>query len=284
MPALLPCLRLLRAGTLFSPAADVVAGLCLAGVALDLRALPLVLASVCLYAGGMVLNDFADRAVDAVVRPERPLPRRQILPRTALLLGLSLLAGGVLLSPWWPYHLGMAALILAYDFGIKQNALVGALLMGTLRGLNLCTGALLAAWTPELRATMLAAAAAYAVYIVAVTLLGIMEDQDGVRPRAVVAIQAAPMLATLAALYSVQGGPWPAPALALLPILALAWRNRRIEVWDRAAIRGAMTWLLLGTMLYTALLCVATARFVEAAGIALCIVPARLIARRIALT
>jgi len=65
---LLPYLRLIRAGTLFSPAADVVAGLCLAGGVWTVDAIRAALASVAIYGAGMVLNDHADRARDAVVR------------------------------------------------------------------------------------------------------------------------------------------------------------------------------------------------------------------------
>lgn len=284
MSVLLPYLRLLRVGTLFSPGADVIAGICLGGAPLDWRAAPAVLASVLLYAAGMVLNDFADRRVDAVVRPERPLPRGQIAPRTALLLGLCLLFGGLLLSPWWPYHVGMAMLVLLYDFGAKRHLLVGALLMGSLRALNLGAGVLVGGWRPELRTPVLGAALAYAVYIVAVTLLGVLEDDRHVRPRVVVSLQAAPPLAALAALFTVQQSAWPAPTLALLPIAALMVRNRAVRTWDQHAIRGSMTLLLLGTMLYTALLCLAAGRPWAATAVALCVVPARWISRRIALT
>lgn len=280
----LPYLRLLRVGTLFSPAADVLAGLCLVGAPLAPPALPCIAAGVCVYAGGMVLNDYADRSEDAVVRPERPLPRGEVRPGTALGLGLLLLLAAIALSPWPPYHAGMALLVLVYDFGGKRLLLPGALLMGSLRGLNLASGALLVAWTPALWTPLLAAAAAYAIYIVAVTLLGVLEDRAEASARAVVALQTAPMLAALAGLYTVQQGPWPAPTVALLPIAALLLRNRAIRTWDRRAIRASMTWLLLGTMLYTALLCLAKARHAEALLIAACILPARWIARRIALT
>ena len=63
------------------------------------------------------------------------------------------------------------------------------------------------------------------------------------------ALQVAPPVAALAALIAVQGALWPAPALAMLPILAFSGRNKRVRDWDQAAIRGSMTWLLLGTML-----------------------------------
>jgi hypothetical protein len=82
----------------------------------------------------------------------------------------------------------------------------------------------------------------------------------------------------------VQGGLWPVPLVAALPVLWFARRNRQCTAWDRPAIRRSMTLLLLGTMLYTALLCAAAARWIEAAAIAACVPLARAIARRISLT
>ena len=54
--------------------------------------------------------------------------------------------------------------------------------------------------------------------------------------------------------------------------------------WDQTAIRGSMTWLLLGTMLYTGLLCMSAGRYAESVAVLLAVLPARWISRRIALT
>src|SRR5262245_31416334 len=108
--ALLPWLRLVRAGTLFSPGCDVVAGACVA-----LAAEPAVLvppteciraaaASVGLYAAGMVWNDIADRRVDAVQRPERPLPSGKVSTLAAITLGTALIAAALLCTPALPHH------------------------------------------------------------------------------------------------------------------------------------------------------------------------------------
>ncbi|MEY3161904.1 MAG: hypothetical protein RIT25_1895 [Planctomycetota bacterium] len=285
VPATLPLLRLLRAGTLFSPAADVVAGLCLGGVGLALGGAKLALAGVCTYAAGMVLNDFADRKVDAELRRERPIPRGEVQPAFALVLGAALLALAVLLSPSPAYHGVLAALVLGYDFVLKRSILTGAITMGVLRAMNLCSPLLLLDDVPEVvRYRFLVAASAYFAYIVAVTFLGHLEDEQKVRARTVQALQVAPPVAALAALIAVQGALWPAPAIAMIPVLAFSGRNKRVREWDQAAIRGSMTWLLLGTMLYTSLLCVAVGNHVAGAAIALAIVPARRIARTISLT
>lgn len=284
----LPILRLLRVGTLFSPAADVVAGASVAGLPWSPELVRAALASLLLYAAGMVWNDIADRRLDAVQRPERPLPSGAVGLPAALGLGTALLAGGLLLSPCPLHHAAIAALVLVYDFLGKRVEWVGALLMGLLRGLNLGTGWALAtalqADTPASTQRLLIAACCYAAYIVAVTILGIFEDLPHVKGRAVATVQSAPPLVAWAGIVSVQGSLWPAPALAALPALLFLRRNSRIRTWSQAEIRRSMTFLLLGTMLYTAGLSLAAGRWPEALGIVLAIVPARWISRRIALT
>lgn len=286
MPRLLPLLRLLRVGTLFSPCADVIAGVAIAGLPYDGTAARAVGASLLLYAAGMVWNDVADRRLDAVQRPERPLPRGDVTTGFAAALGTLLIAGGVLLSPCRAHHGLIAALVLAYDFGGKLVPWLGALAMGALRALNLATGLALAgeALPADRARDLLAAAGCYAVYIVAVSVLGAFEDEPRVRGRAVAAVQAAPPLAAFAGIATVQGGFWPAPALALLPALWFLRRNSTKRSWDQAGIRRSVTLLLVGTMVYTALLSLAAGQPYAAAAIAAAVPAARAIARRIALT
>lgn len=278
--------HLVRVGTLFSPAADVAASWCVLRLPLDGALLAAMAASVALYAGGMVWNDVADRRLDAVQRPERPLPRGDVPVAFAVGLGLALFAFGLWISPCRHHHGLIAALVLAYDFLGKRVGWLGALGMGTLRALNLGTALALAGRDvgSEPARDLLIAAVCYGVYIVAVTILGIFEDEPPKRARAVTSVQAAPLLAALCGIATVQGALWPAPAIAVVPILWLARRNARIVTWDRGAIRRSMLFLLLGTMLYTALLALAAGQLWVALAIAAAIVPARWIARRIALT
>lgn len=293
MNRLLPWLRLLRAGTLLSPGCDVLAGICIIGMAWSPDAVRIILASVCLYAAGMVCNDVADVREDRLQRPERPIPRGEVSLAGASVLGATLLALGLLCSPaeFRMHHGLIAALVLLYDFACKKVALLGALTMGTLRGLNLLTAAAPLLWSGAVTAdeqpavtVLLTAAACYAIYVIAVTILGIYEDADRVTPRAVVTVQTAPLVAGFVGLLSAQGGLWPAPAIATVPIVLFARRNRLRTKWDQASIRQSMMYLLLGTMLYTALLAAARDRWPEALGIALCIPVARWIARHISLT
>ncbi len=241
-------------------------------------------ASILLYAAGMVLNDHADRKSDAIGRPERPIPRGEVRAGTALGLGLSLLAAALLLSPVPWYHGVMAALVLLYDYALKKGAVLGAVTMGLLRGMNLATGFVLGGAVSSGLMDMSVAAGAYGIYIAAVTLLGIMEDEPHVQPRVVLSLQVLPPLVAFLALLSLGRGLWPAAALSLPFALLFALRNRRVATWDQQAIRGSVTWLLLGTMLYTSLLCMTRMRVWESLGIAAAILPARWISRRIALT
>lgn len=284
MPSLLPYLRLLRVGTLFSPGADVVASAAILAAPWSAELVGAIVASIAVYAGGMVWNDVADRRLDAVQRPERPLPSGAVPTWAAVLHGSLLLGGGIALAPAPAFHAGLAALVLLYNFASKRVLLCGALNMAALRALNL--GSVAAYWPAaanDLTALRIAALC-YGVYVLAVTILGAFEDDRTVRPRAITNLQAAPLFASLCGLWAVQGGFWPAPALAALPIAWFARQNARVRVWDQASIRRAMTRLLLGTMLYTALLALAAERHGEALAIAGCLVPARWIARRIALT
>ncbi len=275
-------LKLLRAGTLFSPAADVIAGLCLAQLDWSTDAVRAILASVALYAAGMVLNDHADRREDAVMRPERPIPRGDITAGTALALGAALIAASLLLAPWWPYYAVMAALVIGYDYAFKRSVAGGAITMGTLRGLNLCAGAVVLTQAVPPR-ELLIAAGAYALYIIAVTLLGILEDRAPVKRRVAVSIQNVPPLCAALALLGMPH-PWPAAAIAFALAAVFLLRMRTVTEWDQKAIRGSMTWLLLGTMLYTGLLCLAANRPLEAFAVWLAVLPAKWISRRIALT
>ena len=281
----LPWLRLVRVGTLFSPAADVIAGACLVGTPWSVDLARGAGASVLVYAAGMVLNDHADRREDAEQRPDRPIPAGQIRPVAALGAGLGLLAGGIAVSPWPVWWALLAGLVLFYDYLPDRLRLgVGAPTMATLRALNLLGGAAWAARSVPTDGAVLIPAVAYAIYVLSITVLGHFEDARRVSPRAVLGVQSVPPIVAVLALLAL---PSPGPAVWVgLTLAALFFaRTRRIQrAWDRAAIRGAMTWLLLGTMLYTSLLCLGSGRILEAASIAAAVVPARWISRRIALT
>jgi 4-hydroxybenzoate polyprenyltransferase len=138
-------LRLARLPNVFTSMADVLAGLALArGGRIALTDLLLVGASGLLYPAGMVLNDFFDRHLDAVERPERPIPSGQVSARAAGLLGFALLAAGVGVAamaglPSLVTAVALAAAIVLYD-AVAKATIAGPFVMGACRALNVGLG------------------------------------------------------------------------------------------------------------------------------------------------
>ena len=99
-----------------------------------------VLSSLCLYHGGMVLNDCFDLDVDRKERPDRPLPAGRIAITHAWLFGWVLLFSGVLFALFVSVQTTLIAVVLAlaiiaYDGGPRQGW-KAAINMGLCRYLN----------------------------------------------------------------------------------------------------------------------------------------------------
>jgi 4-hydroxybenzoate polyprenyltransferase len=143
-----PYLQLVRLPNVFTAAADSLAGwLVVRGTLAEPRRwLPLVLASMAIYAAGIALNDWFDYAIDLQERPMRPLPSGRVSRRFAAILGGTLLGSGVALAGLSGSlaSLAVAAIlalcVLAYDGGLKRTGL-GPEAMGACRGLNFLMGA-----------------------------------------------------------------------------------------------------------------------------------------------
>ncbi len=155
-PRLKAYFQLCRPANLPTAAADIVAGISIAGLFAGLGAfevpdsnffpaLILILASVFLYAGGVVLNDVFDIEIDKVERPERPIPSGVVILGNARWFGLILLLVGIGLAFLANRESGIIAIflavaILSYDKFAKHHAFLGPLNMGICRGLNLLMG------------------------------------------------------------------------------------------------------------------------------------------------
>jgi 4-hydroxybenzoate polyprenyltransferase len=93
----------------------------------------------------MALNDYADRDVDAVERPGRPIPSGRVTPRFALGLaaGLTVAGGALATAADGPRALRvaapLAASVWAYDVAIKRTP-AGALGMSACRVLDVLLG------------------------------------------------------------------------------------------------------------------------------------------------
>lgn len=143
-------LSLTRPANLVTAIADVLAGMAIAGYFMlpGLALAPvgwLSLATVGLYGGGVVFNDVFDAELDAVERPERPIPSGIINKNTAVLLGSALLIVGIATSFLVNQTAGFLAIAisiasLVYDRFGKHHNWLGPVNMGLCRGLNLLLG------------------------------------------------------------------------------------------------------------------------------------------------
>jgi 4-hydroxybenzoate polyprenyltransferase len=138
-------LQLLRPANIITAVADGLAGYAIAGPPGASGLAWLLMSSACLYGGGVVLNDFFDRDLDAIERPERPIPSGRVPARAAAWLGGALLLAGVMAAsaaslPALAIAAAIAIFVLAYDSWAKHHAVAGPVTMAACRGLNLCLG------------------------------------------------------------------------------------------------------------------------------------------------
>lgn len=187
---MLDYLRLFRIPNVFTAIADIAMGFLLVRGSPDPVVVFVLLAgaSALIYTAGMVLNDVFDIDIDRRERPERPLPAGRISLPSARLIGMGMLAGGVLLAclagffctvpgvlTWRPavVALGLVSAVLLYDAWLKRTPL-GPLGMASCRFLNVLLGASIAApatdwWLAYYGPAPLIAGGGLGIYIVGVT-------------------------------------------------------------------------------------------------------------------
>ncbi len=178
--------ELLRFPAVFTAVADVMMGYLVTQG--NLRPAPvfalLVVASSALYLAGMVFNDAFDAEVDALERPDRPIPSRRISRTAAFRLGWLLFVIGIA-AAWTIEFLAedrgplvlavaLATFIYLYDWEVKRHS-IGPLNMGVCRTLNVLLGMSMVGivdgkMTMPWTTSEILLAAGVGVYIVGVTL------------------------------------------------------------------------------------------------------------------
>lgn len=146
----------------------------------------LMLATLGLYGGGVVMNDVFDAELDAVERPERPIPSGLIPKSMATAWGMGLLLFGIVCAGLvhWPYFLSpslylaitTAAAALLYDAWGKHQNIFGPINMGICRGLNLLLGMSI---FPQVIPQYWFLALVPVVYIAAITMISRGEVHGG---------------------------------------------------------------------------------------------------------
>jgi hypothetical protein len=139
-------LQLTRPANIVTAIADILAGMAIAQHSFEAStAYWLVLSTVGLYGGGVVLNDVFDAKLDALERPERPIPSGKVPLQSAAFMGISLLVLGVVSAGLFSILSAEIACVIAfltvlYNRFAKHSPVFGPLTMGLCRGGNLLLG------------------------------------------------------------------------------------------------------------------------------------------------
>jgi 4-hydroxybenzoate polyprenyltransferase len=144
-------LELTRPANVITALSDVIAGMSIVGFIFGFKtyqispAILLGLSTMCLYAGGVVMNDVFDRHLDKIERPERALPSGRLSLSSAIGGGIILFALGIIFAFFQSVFSGILAsilvlFILLYDSYAKNYLIFGPIIMGVCRSLNLGLG------------------------------------------------------------------------------------------------------------------------------------------------
>ncbi|SIO07319.1 SCO3242 family prenyltransferase [Agromyces cerinus] len=139
-------LDLVRAPAALTVIGDTLAGGHAGGARFTGRQWLLPAASVLLYSGGMALNDYADRQLDAEERPERPIPSGRVSAGDALAVVSGCFAAGLALAAAGGGRRGLGVAvplvgaIVLYNTVAKSTPL-GPVSMAACRGLDVMMGA-----------------------------------------------------------------------------------------------------------------------------------------------
>ena len=190
-------LQLMRPANIITAWADILLGYAAAGAFsavisnLDFVVLGwLIIATTGLYGGGVVFNDVCDAQLDAIERPERPLPSHKASLEGAIILGTALLILGIIAASMVSTVSAILAVMVAitaliYDKWGKHQTIFGPLNMGVCRGGNLLLG--VSAVTDALSDRWYLALIPI-IYIAAITAISQGEVKGGKKITGVIAI------------------------------------------------------------------------------------------------
>ena len=254
-------LRLGRVSNLPTVWTNALVGAALAGGTLAPGVLaPLLIAMSLFYVGGMYLNDAFDRDIDAVERPERPIPSGQVGAATVFAAGFGFMAAGALLLAGaamnaghgaWPAAVASAialgGAIVAYDSNHKGSAFA-PLVMALCRALVYVTAALTA--TGQVGPAVGGAAVALFCYTAGLTYVASRENLSEVGNLWPLAIFAVPFV------YCARTITQDASAAATWVLLVAwcAWALSFVTIRANRFVPGAVVRLIAGISLLDAAL------------------------------
>jgi hypothetical protein len=204
-PSVQALLRLGRVSNLPTVWTNVIAGATIANTAANIVDVAFVgLAMTAFYVGGMYLNDFFDRDIDARERPGRPIHTGDISASAVSAIGFALLAVGVALLARFGLlavilGLALAGSIVLYDVWHKGN-IFAPVIMGLCRALvYLTTGA---AVSGEICFALIAGAIALAAHVIGLTYAAKQENLNDIGRLWPLAVLAGPLLVALPGILS----------------------------------------------------------------------------------
>jgi UbiA prenyltransferase family len=244
-------LKLGRVSNLPTVWTNVLAGTVLAGGEWGSARFGLVLIAMSLfYIGGMYLNDYFDRAVDARERPTRPIPAGEISAAAVATTGAALLACAVaLMAAAGTTALATGVLltlfIVSYDAHHKE-VVWAPVVMGACRALVYCGAAAAAVGT--ISAGVLFPALACGLYVAGITYAASRESIDKIASLWPLVLLAAPLLPASAALAR-------GPVAGVSYLALVVWLGCAVYLIVKrpaGAVSRAVGWLIAGISLVDA--------------------------------
>lgn len=261
--------QLTRPANVVTAVSDVVAGASIAMLYLGGNVawpvgsiLWLCLATIGLYAGGVVFNDVFDAKLDAEERPERPIPSGRVSLHNAFRFGIVLfaigtLAAGVVSTVSVLVAIAIVISCLVYDKWAKHHVVLGPIVMGLCRGLNLLLGvSVFAQVLPEVWALALIPV----IYVAAITVISRGEVHGGKKlPLLFAALLYLVVIISIVIFGVMKGGGWLGVVILLLfAVTIFKPLLRAIRTEDAADIRGSVKSAVLALIFMNAIWVAAT--------------------------
>ena len=179
--------QLVRFPGIFTAFSNILIGFFLASNGnFEFNTLPFLLTTTgLLFAGTMIMNDYADHKIDSVERPRRPLVSGKISRKVALYLiiicfSIANLSALMISETSIIISLLMTGLITSYNFKLKNISVVGILAISIIRFLNIILGFSIV----ELSLDVLPYAIPLGIYVAGISILAKNElntnSRDGI--------------------------------------------------------------------------------------------------------
>ena len=283
---------MVRPANVVTSIADVMAGLAIV-ISVEAvewtHAIMLILSTACLYAGGIVFNDYFDRHIDATERPERAIPSGKVSPANAVVFG-SILFLIALSAAFYvsreSFYLACAITVTAllYDKWMKHYVVAGPLFMGMARGFNLLLGISISALALMAFNWL---AIIPLIFIASVTLTSRKENAGNNRSAMLIAmfLDLCVTALLIVAAFIINGSLWPSILLIAvwsIFVLSAKWRAYRINTPEN--IRNAVKMGVMSLIIMDASYALMASAYVFVVVI-LCLLPVSIqLARKFAVT